>query len=143
MTWLNRLFFVLNCALAIWFAHFLFQHTSPPSSGGWEYKDVISVILSAVTVVLAALAILLALAAVWGYQKLADHAAERASNMATSASQNYLNSDAFFGRVSTICAEFIRANMQADLASRVDVDEQARPQMPNNEAGNQDRAWED
>lgn len=141
--WLNRIALALNFALfggAIYL--FIFKGVPAPALGPWEYKDIVTVLLAAVTVVLAALAILLALAAVWGYQKMADQAAERASNLATKSSQDYLNSDAFFVRVSTIAAEQIKNNIRDNLASRLNVDGLAQQNLEN-ENGGGDKPWQD
>lgn len=140
MIWLNRIFFVVNAALAAATMWALFRSTPGVSAGGIEYKDFISILLTAVTVVLAALAILLALAAVWGYQKLSDHAAERAAATAAAASQDYLNSEAFAGRVHTICAAQIHQTVWDTIASRVDVEGTG---TPNGTARGPERPWQD
>lgn len=143
MVWLNRIALALNFSLFAGAVYlFVFKGVPAPALGPWEYKDVVTVLLAAVTVVLAALAILLALAAVWGYQKMADQAAERASNLATKSSQDYLNSDAFFVRVSTIAAEQIRNNIKDSLASRLNIDGATQQNLENENAGG-DKPWKD
>jgi HAMP domain-containing protein len=63
-------------------AFYVCVHGLEPSPG-WEYKDVVTLILTAVTIVLAALAIFIGLLAVWGYNSLREIAQARASDVAT------------------------------------------------------------
>ncbi|WP_156390638.1 hypothetical protein [Caulobacter sp. Root487D2Y] len=97
----------------------VFAWRGAPSLSGWEYKDVIGILLTTVTVVVAGLALFLGLAAVWGYQKIS----EEASKDAIKAMQLYLRSDEFFGIVSSIVSDRMKGDMQAILASRVITEE--------------------
>lgn len=54
--------------------------SAPPP--GWEYKDLITIILTALGVLLGALAIFIGLLAVWGYASIRDAATKAAADKA-------------------------------------------------------------
>jgi hypothetical protein len=59
---------------------FVSRGTTP--SNGIEYKDIISLLLTAITVVLAALAIGIAVLAIWGYNSIRESAERAAGDVA-------------------------------------------------------------
>jgi hypothetical protein len=107
------LFTIAQAVLLIFLGVFAWR--SAPSLAGWEYKDVIGILLTTVTVVIAVLGVLLALAAIWGWQKIT----EEASKDAIKATQEYLRSDEFYGIVAAIVGDRLKDDMQSILRSRV------------------------
>lgn len=77
----------------------LVTYRAPDPSGALEYKDLISILLTAVTVVLAVLGIGIAILAIWGYKefmtKAESKAEEAASKIAKELVNTYLTSEEF------------------------------------------------
>lgn len=72
--WANRILFTLNAILLVFAAFYLGHHRLGFGDGEIEYKDLITIILTAVAVLLAAVTIFVALMAIWGYNSLRDEA---------------------------------------------------------------------
>lgn len=87
----------------IFFNVFFFIGIRNPTSGMMEYKDFVSILLTAVTVVIAVLAFGVAGLAIWGYREFMSRAEETAKNAATGAADavarkvvtEYLDSERF------------------------------------------------
>ncbi len=82
MNWSNRVLLFLNLALLAGFGWFVYRDGlgAPPS--GWDWKDLVTILLTAVTVILAATALFVAVLAVWGYTTIRQHAETTARNVA-------------------------------------------------------------
>ena len=76
----------LNIAVIIVFGYAVYRGGVPFAREGQpptiEYKDFVTIILTAVTVMLAAVTIFLAVAAIWGYNTLKEAAQREAAKMA-------------------------------------------------------------
>src|SRR4051812_34874754 len=70
-----------------------------------EYKDLISIILTAVTVVLAALAIGIAILAVWGYRELITNINRRMETLAQDQIRAYIQGEDFRAMAEAAMAE--------------------------------------
>jgi len=81
--------FVLS--LIYFFGHVV-QPVMPTS---WDYKDVVTILLSIVTVGLTMLVILVAVATLWGYQQISDHAGKRGEEASVKSAKEYLGSEDF------------------------------------------------
>lgn len=140
MKWANRILFGLNLALCAGLAFALwFREMPAPAVGQWTYTDLIATMLTVVTVILGALAVLIGLAAIWGYQTISNHAAQKAVEAARQSGQEYLDSDAFTEKVRALASEHIKNNLPSLLEARreIKVAQEARlePQP--------DQEWED
>lgn len=113
--WAEWLLVLANAAILIVFV--ITTWNKAPEFGPWDYKDVVSLLLAIVTTVLAALGIILAVGAFWGYQKIADHATERAEK----AVDAFLNSDKFYAKVKAIASEQMANNMRPVVAETINV----------------------
>lgn len=76
--------------------------------GKIEYKDLVSLQLTALTVVLAVLGIGVAALAVWGYKEFMDQAKATAQGVAASAVSAHLGSDLFKLEVRAVLVELER-----------------------------------
>ena len=63
--------------------------------GAWEYKDLIAILLSAVSLIVTFIGFIVALAAIWGYQTLRGLAEKLAIETSKTGSESYLSSDEF------------------------------------------------
>lgn len=67
--------------------------------GMWEYKDLVSVLLTVVSIIVTAIGIIIAIAAIWGYQSLKGVAEQKAEEISRLNCDIYLQSDDFRARV--------------------------------------------
>lgn len=104
----NILWFFVNLTLAVILLVFIGSHglTTPPK--GWEYKDLLTIILTALTALLAGLAIFIGVLAIWGYNSIRD-AAERAAERAA---------DARAERTARTVAETVATRVAEEVATR-------------------------
>lgn len=120
-------------------------HPSP----GWEYKDLVSVLLTVVTIVLAFLGLAVALAAIWGWQTISQGAARRAAEVATDKTDAHLQSDDFQAKLKVLVEEQVEnikraAAQQRITAEGVPNDPQPVPQAPRGQPGAMpDETWQD
>src|SRR6266403_1510692 len=77
----NIFWFVANLILTIILVYYVALHGLDHPPAGWEYKDLLTVLLTALTALLAGLAIFIGILAIWGYNSIRD-AAERAAERA-------------------------------------------------------------
>jgi hypothetical protein len=63
--------------------------------GAWEYKDLIAILLTAVSVIVTFIGFIVAVAAIWGFQTLKGMAEEKAIETSRLGSATYLKSDEF------------------------------------------------
>lgn len=110
MVWTNRILLVLNLFLAtalFWFLLLGASKTIMP--GAWEYKDLVSVLLTVVTVVLAFIGVIVAGAAIWGYQSLKSIAEEKAVKTSQAGCDQYLKSPEFRTQIEAAIREKLEA----------------------------------
>jgi hypothetical protein len=74
----NVLFFIANLIIATIPVYYIGTRGLEPAPSGWEYKDLITIILTALAVILAGLAISIGLLAIWGYNTIRDAAVRAA-----------------------------------------------------------------
>lgn len=76
--WVNRILLFLNvCALIIAFLYFGF-HGIYSVDHGIEYKDLVTIILTAIAVLLAAVTLFVAAMAIWGYNSIREESVKAA-----------------------------------------------------------------
>jgi len=100
MKWPNRILFACNLAffaLVVWLVSAHGSASIRP--GTWEYKDLISVLLTVVSIIVTFIGIIIAVGAIWGYQSLRGIAEQKAEETSKLGSDVYLQSDAFKVRV--------------------------------------------
>jgi hypothetical protein len=68
----NVLLFLVNLVLSLILLYYIGTRGLESAPSGWEYKDLITIILTALTALLAALAIFIGLLAIWGYASIRD-----------------------------------------------------------------------
>jgi len=66
--------FAANVALFLMAVYFISIHGLAAPEAHWTYSDLVSVLLTAIGIILTTLGLGIALLAIWGYQKIADHA---------------------------------------------------------------------
>jgi hypothetical protein len=116
MAWANRIILFLNICLIgalswIWLTKGSFSIVP----GAWEYKDLISILLTAVTVVLAFIGFIVGGAAIWGYQSIRAIAEEKAEKISAAGCNSYLNSQDFFSKIDTA----IRDRLESEAKNAV------------------------
>jgi hypothetical protein len=74
MNWPNRFGFIANFALCLMAGYFILRHGLDSPQATWSYSDLVAVLLTAIGVILTTLGLGIAALAIWGYQKIADHA---------------------------------------------------------------------
>lgn len=57
--------------------YFILRHGLDAPQANWSYSDLVTVLLAAIAIILTALGLGIAILAIWGYQKIADHAVQR------------------------------------------------------------------
>ena len=96
MKWPNRILFACNLAFfagAVWFLSENGAASIAP--GKWEYKDLISILLTVVSVIVTFIGIIVAVAAIWGYQSIRNVAEQKAEETSRQGCDDYLRSDVF------------------------------------------------
>jgi len=63
--------------------------------GAWEYKDLIAILLSAVSLIVTFIGFIVAVAAIWGFQTIRGIAEQMAVETSKSGSDSYLSSEKF------------------------------------------------
>jgi uncharacterized membrane protein YidH (DUF202 family) len=124
MGWINRTFLVLNGLL---FAALLMlidaQGASLLRPGDWEYKDLVSVMLTTVGVIVTFIGIIVAVAAIWGYQSITSIAEKKAEETSKAGSDVYLQSAAFQTRLDAVILERMenirKESVQTELGASV------------------------
>jgi heme/copper-type cytochrome/quinol oxidase subunit 2 len=90
---------VIGLILIVLNVYFMTTLRVPDPYGALEYKDLVSILLTAVTVVLAVLGIAIAILAIWGYKefmaKAESKATESAGAVAKTLVDTYLTSEEF------------------------------------------------
>jgi len=96
MRWVGLAIGVTNLAVL---AALLFllsaRGASAITPGAWEYKDLIAILLTAVSVIVTFIGFIVAVAAIWGFQTLKAMAEEKAIETSKLGSSAYLKSDEF------------------------------------------------
>ena len=109
-------------ALVALLATYGVSHTLPASMpNGWDYKDVVSMLLAIVTVALTVLGIIVAIAAFVGFQKISEIAAENAERSSDRRTDEFFGSDAFNARVEAVILERMKNMRKDELGGRLDV----------------------
>lgn len=160
----NRLLLLLNAgvfALFVWM--FVAQGAPLLRPGpGWEYKDLVAILLSVVSIVVTFIGIIVAVAAIWGYQSIRAIAEQKAEETSRAGCDDYLKSESFQATVGAAIREQIenevRSAFQTDLGASVLGQAPATPPPPlhppapavryggeatNGEAGERDELWRD
>ncbi len=137
---------ILLVALLVWLV--LSQGVHVQSSEGWEYKDLVSVLLTVVTVVLAFIGIVVAFAAIWGWQTISQGAARRAAEVAQGATDTHLQSEDFQAKLKVLVEEQVenikRAAVQKQITPAVESEAQADPARGEERPGAiPDETWQD
>jgi len=128
-------FWAVAAGLIVLAGIYFFSHTiSPELPSSWDYKDVVSILLSIVTVALTVLGIIIAIAAFWSYQKITEAAEQRAEG----ASERFLTSEAFLTRLDIHIVERLRNERQSQVQPNLDVSE-----PDGGGAGGKDEPWVD
>lgn len=100
MKWPNRIIFACNLiffAAAIWAISSYGAVRLAP--GAWEYKDLVSVLLTVVSIIVTFIGIIIAVGAIWGYQSLRGIAEQKAEETSRAGCDAYLSSELFNLRV--------------------------------------------
>lgn len=84
----NLLFFYFNVFALIVLIILIYRSSFHPSLDGMEYKDFISIILTALAALLAAVTIIIALVGAWGYNSIRDNATRVAESVAAQTAEN-------------------------------------------------------
>lgn len=95
----------LNGAFALFLIYFISRGWGSPGGAPLEYKDFISIILSALAVMLAALTLFVAVAAIWGFAALREEARSSAEQEARETAT----------KVATEVAESVAARTALDV----------------------------
>lgn len=82
MTKANILFLCANVFLFGLAGYFVATRGISPPPIGWEYKDLLTIILTALAALLAAIAIFIGILAIWGYASIRDAAMRAAESKA-------------------------------------------------------------
>lgn len=128
-------FWTVAVGLVVLGGIYFFTHTlSPQLPAGWDYKDVVSILLSIVTVALTVLGIIIAIAAFWSYQKITEAAEQRAEG----ASERFLASESFLARLDVHILERLKNERQNQVQSNLDVSQEG-----GNGDGDGDKPWVD
>lgn len=132
MSWVNRLCFLGNVGLfgaLVWLITVRGVPLHPTE--GWDYKDVVSVLLTVVTVVLTFIGLVVALAAIWGWQTISQGAAREAAKASASQTDDHLQSETFKAGLKLLVIEQIenmkKSSVQDDVV--VDVRGQGTPSL--------------
>lgn len=90
-------------------------HAPQPEKAVIEYKDFISILLTAITVALAVLALGIAALAIWGYKEFMSKAHDSAVKVADDSVKAYLDSPAFVEALARIAEPYYREQARADV----------------------------
>ncbi len=111
------------------------------AKGSWEYKDLISILLTVVSVIVTFIGIIIAIAAIWGIQTLRTLAETKAVETSKLGSEAFLKSEEF----KQIVEAQIRDSIQ--LSARDAVQDALAPLIVRSEDGtddgNGDEEWVD
>jgi hypothetical protein len=72
--WINWAFTFVNASLMLVAGFFIATRGIAPASQGFEYKDLIAIILTVLAVILGAVTLFMALIAIWGYNAIREAA---------------------------------------------------------------------
>jgi hypothetical protein len=91
---INVFLFLFNIAITTLLIYFLWSNRWPPikEADGIEYKDFISILLTALGVMIAAATILIATAAIWGFAVLREEARSSAERTAAKVAREVAES---------------------------------------------------
>jgi hypothetical protein len=130
----NIFWFAANLILSIILVFYIGVHGLDYPPPGWEYKDLLTVILTALTALLAGLAIFIGVLAIWGYNSIREAAERAAERVADAKAENTARTVA--ETVAARVAEQV-ATAQGTTTARIDdltaalsegmTDEQPRP----------------
>jgi hypothetical protein len=124
MNWANRLALTANLAIFVMAVLFIGKYGLSPGPGTtWHYSDLVVIVLTAVGVLITALGVGIAIMALWGYQKITDHAVDQSlkftSDRVTKRLEEYLSTQEVQERIRALVdAKVAQASDQvyADLA---------------------------
>ena len=85
--WANRILLMMNAILLVFGLLYFGFRGLDLHPNGIEYKDLITIILTAIAVLLASVTIFVALMAIWGYSTIRDAAEKAAREVATDVAQ--------------------------------------------------------
>lgn len=85
--WANRILLMMNAILIVFGLLYFGFHGLDLHPNGIEYKDLITIILTAIAVLLASVTIFVALMAIWGYTSIREAAEKSAREVATDVAQ--------------------------------------------------------
>lgn len=81
----------------------------------WNAIEIVTILLTVVTVILTSIAILIAIVAIWGYQRISDHAVDESKKAVDITVDKHLNSDEFTAVVAAMVVEKVD-QINADTA---------------------------
>ncbi|QWC55802.1 hypothetical protein F7D01_00710 [Erythrobacter sp. 3-20A1M] len=109
--------------------------------GSWEYKDLISILLTVVSVIVTFVGIIIAIAAIWGFQTLKTMAEEKAVETSKLGSEAFLKSPEFQTIINT------RIQTAIEASARDAVQDALAPLIVRNDdgasEGNGEQEWVD
>lgn len=144
MSWLNRLCFLGNFLLFLALVWLITARGVPlHATNGWDYKDVIAVLLTVVTVVLTFIGLVVALAAIWGWQTISQGAATEAAKASASQTDHHLQSDTFKAGLKLLIMEQMENMKKSSVQDDVVVDVGALEAAALNFDSEHDEVWED
>lgn len=118
----------LFLAILLWLVLSQGLHLHP--SDGWEYKDLVSVLLTVVTIVLTFIGLVVALAAIFGWQTISQGATRRASEVAQGATDTHLRSDDFQSKLKVLVEEQVENIKKAAAQQQITPETVPVPQIP-------------
>lgn len=96
MRWIKRAILVANVVMFGLLLLLLdLQGAALIQPGAWEYKDLIAILLSAVSLIVTFIGFIVAVAAIWGFQTIRGMAEQMAVETSKSGSDSYLSSAKF------------------------------------------------
>lgn len=132
------IFWFVAVGLVVLSLVYFFGHVVQPKlPTGWDYKDVVSILLAIVTVALTVLGIIIAIAAFWGYQKITEAAVEKAEKASAMATDTFLGSTIFQTRLELLISEQMRNIRRDQIEPSLDVSSGQEDGAPG------DQPWED
>lgn len=120
--WGNRLLLFLNIALLLVLGAYLGTRGFSQPSAGWEYKDLVAVLLTAVGVLLAATTLFVGILAIWGYTTIRE-SAERSANATAEAAAKAVAADVARAVASREALEAVRLHMQQAGGAAIGAEE--------------------
>ena len=119
----NRLLLIANLVLFAALGWLILSQGLPlRPSAGWEYKDLISALLTVVTIILAFIGLVVGIAAVWGWQTISKGAAREAAKVSAEQTDAHLQSESFQGALKVLIAEQLEKMKKAEVQAEVIVD---------------------